>query len=64
VLATQFGVHAAALIAKDKYGYAVAKVGDKITENKLSDVAGKTKFVPADDQMVQTARDIGISFGD
>lgn len=64
VLATQFGVHAAALIAKDKYGYAVAKVGDKITENKLSDVAGKTKFVPEDDQMVKTARDIGISFGD
>jgi 6-phosphofructokinase 1 len=39
-------------------------VGDKITENKLSDVAGKTKFVPEDDQMVKTARDIGISFGD
>lgn len=64
VLATQFGVHAAELIAKDMYGYAVAKVGDKITENKLKDVAGKTKFVPADDQMVKTARDIGISFGD
>lgn len=64
VLATQFGVHAAELIAQNKYGYAVAKVGDVITENKLSDVAGKTKFVPEDDQMVKTARDIGISFGD
>ena len=64
VLATQFGVHAAALIAEDKYGLAVAKVGDKITANKLSDVAGKTKFVPEDDQMVKTARELGISFGD
>lgn len=64
ILATQFGVHAAELIAQNKFGYAVAKIGDKISENKLSDVAGKTKFVPADDQMVKTAKDIGISFGD
>ncbi len=64
ILATQFGVHAAELIAQNKFGYAVAKIGDKIAENKLSDVAGKTKFVPADDQMVKTAKDIGISFGD
>lgn len=64
ILATQFGVHAAELIAQEKYGYAVAKIGDIISENKLSDVAGKTKFVPEDDQMVKTARDIGISFGD
>ncbi len=64
VLATKFGVHAAELIAQGKYGYAVAMVNDTVTENKLIDVAGKTKFVPADDQMVKTARDIGISFGD
>lgn len=64
ILATQFGVHAAELIAQNKFGYAVAKIGDKISENKLSDVAGKTKFVPADEQMVKTAKDIGISFGD
>ncbi len=64
ILATQFGVHAAELIAQNKFGYAVAKIGDKISENKLSDVAGKTKFVPVDDQMVKTAKDIGISFGD
>ena len=64
VLATKFGVHAAKLISKEKYGYAVAMVKDNVTENQLSDVAGKTKFVPEDDQLVKTARDIGISFGD
>lgn len=64
VLATKFGVHAAQLIAEDRYGYAVALVNEKVTENPLEDVAGKTKLVPADCQMVQTARDIGISFGD
>lgn len=64
VLATKFGVHAAELIAQEKFGYAVAMKNDIVTENKLIDVAGKTKFVPADDQMVKTAKDLGISFGD
>ena len=64
VLATQFGVRAAQLIGKEKYGYGVAMINEKVSENKLSDIAGKTKFVSPDDQMVKTARDLGISFGD
>ena len=64
VLATKFGVRAAELISKDKYGYAVAMINEKVSENPLEDVAGKTKFVPEDDQMVKTAKEIGIVFGD
>ena len=64
VLATQFGAHAAQLLKEQKYGYTVAMVEGKITENPLADVAMKTKFVPADSKIVKTARDIGISFGD
>ncbi len=64
VLATKFGARAAQLIKKEKYGYTVAKKGDEIIENKLSDVAMKTKFVSEDDSLVITARNIGISFGD
>ena len=64
ILATQFGVRAAQLIAEEKFGYAVAMIQDKVSENLLADVAGKTKFVPKDDQMVQAARDLDISFGD
>ena len=64
VLSTQFGVHAADLIKKDKYGYTVALVGNEITHNKLSDIAGISKLVPEDHQMVDLARNIGISFGD
>lgn len=64
VLATQFGTRAAELLFKEKYGYTVAMVDEKITENKLSDIAGKTKFVTPDDQMVLAARRIGVSFGD
>ena len=54
----------AQLIAEEKFGYAVAMIQDKVSENLLADVAGKTKFVPKDDQMVQAARDLDISFGD
>ena len=64
LLATQFGEYAAQLIRDEKYGYTVAKVDGKITANKLSDIAGKTKFVAPDSQEVTTARNIGISFGD
>lgn len=64
VLATKFGVHAAELIADEKYGYAVAMIDNVVSENPLSEVAGKTKFVPENDQLVKTAKDIGISFGD
>ena len=64
VLSTQFGVHAADLIKKGKYGVSVALVGNEVTHNKLSDIAGVAKPVPKDHQMLELARDIGISFGD
>lgn len=64
VLSTQFGVHAAYLISKERYGRTVAKIGNKITSNKLEDVAGKTKFVDTENHLVIAARDIGVSFGD
>ncbi len=64
MLATQFGVHAAKLIAEEKFGRTVASVDNKITANKLADIAGKKKLVDPDGQEVRTARDLGISFGD
>ena len=64
VLATKFGVHAAELISKDKFGYAVAMINEVVSENPLEEVAGKTKFVPEDHQLVKTAKEIGIVFGD
>ena len=64
ILATKFGVHAAKLIASEKYGRTVAMVNNKVTANKLEDIAGLTKFVDPKDQMVVTAKRIGVSFGD
>ena len=64
ILATKFGVHAAKLIATEKYGRTVAMVNGKVTSNKLEDIAGRTKFVDPKDQLVVTAKRIGVSFGD
>ena len=64
VLATRFGVQAAKLIKEERYGMAVAQIGSIVTQNPLSEVAGKTKLVPEDHQMVEFARTMGIAFGD
>ncbi len=64
MLSTLFGVHAAQLIAAENYGQAVAMIGNTVSHNALSDVAGKTKFVPADAQAIRAARSMGISLGD
>lgn len=64
ILSTRFGVHAASLIQSGTYGMAVGMHGGSVVHNPLSEVAGKTKFVPADHQMVSAARSIGICMGD
>ncbi len=63
-LATQFGVEAARLVKEGIFGVTVALRKNNITFNKLSDIAGITKFVPVDHNMVVTAKNIGVSFGD
>ncbi|MDL2317529.1 6-phosphofructokinase [Eubacteriales bacterium OttesenSCG-928-A19] len=64
MLATRFGVHAAELIRDEVYGMAVGMLGGTVVHNPLSEVAGKTKYVPQDDQNIQAARSMGICFGD
>jgi 6-phosphofructokinase 1 len=64
ILSTRFGVAAARLIEEKKYGYMVAMRNNRIVPVPLSEVAGKLKTVPLDSEVIQTARDIGVSFGD
>jgi len=63
VLSTQFGVYAADLIAKETYGVSVAMTEHHVSHNPLSEVAGKTKFVTPDCQMVEVAKNMGICLG-
>jgi 6-phosphofructokinase len=64
LLATRFGAAAARLIAEKNYGNMVALQNGAIVPVPLGEVAGKLKLVPPDCDIIQTARDIGISFGD
>ncbi|MBR5287391.1 MAG: 6-phosphofructokinase, partial [Clostridia bacterium] len=64
MLSTNFGVHAAQLIASEQYGQAVGMMNNVVSHNPLSAVAGKTKFVPIDGHEIRAARAMGISMGD
>lgn len=64
VLSTRFGVHAAQMIKSKTYGIAVGLLGSDVVHNPLSEVAGKTKFVQPNHQMVIAAREMGICMGD
>lgn len=64
ILATQFGVQAAELIYRKKFGCTVAMQKGKLTQNLLKDVAGKTKLVTSADDMVRIAKNMGLCFGD
>ena len=64
VLSTRLGVAAAKLILEEQYGYMVAIVNNKTKKVPLKDVAGKLKVVSPNDQVVQEAKLLGISFGD
>ncbi len=64
VLATQFGTAAAKLIRDKQYGYMVGIQSGEIVSVPLADAASRTKFLPVDHPLIQSARDIGIYFGD
>ena len=63
VLATQFGSYAASLVADEHFGVTVAMVNSHVTANPLADIAGKTRGVPGDCEMLNVARAMGISLG-
>ena len=64
VLATRFGTAAARLIMERKYGYMVGIQGGQIVHVPLEEAASRTKFLPVDHPLIQTARDAGTGFGD
>ena len=63
MLATQFGTYAAGLVADEHYGVTVAMVNNRVTANPLAEIAGKTRGVPDDCDMMNVARSMGISLG-
>jgi 6-phosphofructokinase 1 len=64
LLCTRFGARAVQLIAEEKYGYMVALRPPDTVAVKLTEAVGRLRTVPLDGDIVQTARALGISFGD
>ncbi len=63
LLATEFGTYAAQLVANDQYGVTVAMKNNLVISNPLADVAGRTKLVTPDDELLNVARRMGVSLG-
>lgn len=64
ILATQYGAAAVHRIANEEFGVVVVLHCNDITCIPMSDVIGRIKTVPVDGTLVQTARGLGVSFGD
>lgn len=64
VLATAFGTAAADLLARGRFGRMVTMKDACISSIPLSEVADKTKTIPLDHYMLDTARLVGSCFGE
>jgi phosphofructokinase-like protein len=64
VLATRFGALSVELAHAGKFGVMAALRSSALIPVPLARVAGRTRLVPVDGELVRTARAIGMSFGD
>ncbi|MFO1267260.1 MAG: ATP-dependent 6-phosphofructokinase [Rubrivivax sp.] len=63
VLATRYGVHAAELVASRRFGRMVALQNERVTSVPLADVAGRSRPVPPDHELLRAARSTGVLLG-
>jgi len=64
ILGTRFGEHAAQLVAKGDFGKMVALRGTAIISVPITEAIGRQKLVDPKGQLVESARSLGIAFGD
>ena len=63
-LCTRYGVAAVEAVANGQTGTMIALRGGAILPVPLSQGVGRIRTVPVDGELIQSARAIGISFGD
>jgi 6-phosphofructokinase 1 len=63
ILSTKFGTYAIQLAIKKKFGRMVALKGNEISSVKIEDAISHQKLVTKNDQAVQSACAVGVSFG-
>ncbi len=64
MLATRFGSFAVDLIVRGEFGVTVALHSPDIVAVPLERIVGRQRTVPLDSDVIRTARNVGISFGD
>jgi phosphofructokinase-like protein len=64
LLATRFGFAAFELLMQGRFGEVVVEQQGKICSVPIQDVAGKTRTVPPEYDLIRAARAVGTSFGD
>jgi ATP-dependent phosphofructokinase / diphosphate-dependent phosphofructokinase len=63
-LATRFGFAAFELLKSGRFGEVVVEQKGAVSSVPIAEVAGKTRTVPPDHDLVRAARAVGTSFGD
>jgi len=64
ILGIRFGVEAVKLIEQSNFGRTVVLNGLNVDSVPIAQAIAKPRMVSADSQIVRTARDLGIIFGD
>jgi 6-phosphofructokinase len=64
LLCTRFGARAVQLVAEEKFGQMVSHQPPDTVAVPIKSAIGRLRFVPVDGDLVQTARALGVSFGD
>lgn len=64
ILSSRYGVAAVDAFMDGKFGSMVSLEGTQITSVPLTEAVKEIRKVPADSEIIKTARSIGISFGD
>ena len=64
VLATQYGNHAAQMVARGQFGRMVTLEQGELTSVAMEAVAGRQRQVPLGHPLLRCARDIGVCLGD
>jgi 6-phosphofructokinase 1 len=64
MLATRFGSFAVDLILRGQFGVTVALHAPNLVAVPLERIVGRQRLVPLDSDIIRTARNVGISFGD
>jgi ATP-dependent phosphofructokinase / diphosphate-dependent phosphofructokinase len=64
ILATRFGVKAVQLANEEHFGSMVSYQNYQVRHVPIAEAVNRLKLVPVNGELVQTARDVDISFGD